>query len=70
MMCAIAIVVVVVLALLHEVFVQIKAENNGISGISKNLTMLVNKGVANDRLGNHTGAIEYYDKALSINPKG
>jgi tetratricopeptide (TPR) repeat protein len=30
---------------------------------------LGNKGADLDALGNHTGAIEYYDKALAINPK-
>jgi tetratricopeptide (TPR) repeat protein len=30
---------------------------------------LGNKGADLDALGNHTGVIEYYDKALAINPK-
>ena len=33
------------------------------------LIALNNKGLALDGLGNHTGAIEYYDKALAIDPK-
>ena len=30
--------------------------------------LLYNKGVVLDNLGNHTGAIVYYDKALAIDP--
>ncbi|MFZ0225293.1 MAG: tetratricopeptide repeat protein [Candidatus Nitrosopolaris sp.] len=30
---------------------------------------LTNKGLSLDNLGNHTGAILYYDKALAIDPK-
>jgi tetratricopeptide (TPR) repeat protein len=33
-----------------------------------NVIALNNKGFAPDKLGNHTGAIEYYDKALAIDP--
>jgi tetratricopeptide (TPR) repeat protein len=33
-----------------------------------NVYALYNKGLALDNLGNHTGAIEYYDKALAIDP--
>jgi tetratricopeptide (TPR) repeat protein len=29
---------------------------------------LDNKGVALDKLGNHTGAISYFDQSLDINP--
>jgi len=32
-------------------------------------TALNNKGAALDNLGNYTGAILYYDKALTVNPK-
>jgi len=34
-----------------------------------NLSLLVNEGVAHDRLGNYTGAMSYFEKALVINPK-
>ena len=41
------------------------------SVLAKNVTTQVDdltaKGVALDRLGNHTGAIAYYDKVLAIN---
>jgi tetratricopeptide (TPR) repeat protein len=30
---------------------------------------LTDKGTALDKLGNYTGAIKYFDKALSIDPK-
>jgi tetratricopeptide (TPR) repeat protein len=29
---------------------------------------LFNKGLTLDNLGNYTGALQYYDKALAINP--
>ena len=35
---------------------------------TSNIYLLFNKGVTLDSLGNHTGAINYYDKALAINP--
>ena len=34
-----------------------------------NVRALTDKGVSLGNLGNHAGAIEYYDKALAINPK-
>ena len=34
-----------------------------------NADALYNKGNALDDLGDHTGVIVYYDKALSVNPK-
>ena len=33
-----------------------------------NVTTLINKGNALSRLGNYTQAIQYYDKALAIDP--
>ena len=33
-----------------------------------NLFALNNKGLSTDELGNHTGAIYYYNKALAIDP--
>jgi tetratricopeptide (TPR) repeat protein len=35
----------------------------------KDVRTLYNKSVALDKLGNHTGAIEYFDKAVKIDPK-
>jgi len=35
----------------------------------KNIAALTGEGRALDELGNYTGAIEYYDKALAINSK-
>ena len=35
---------------------------------SYNTIVLVYKGFALDELGNHTGAINYYDQALAVNP--
>src|SRR5262249_17598129 len=37
--------------------------------VSRNDTTLYNQGLALFKLDNYTGAIEYYDKALTINPK-
>jgi tetratricopeptide (TPR) repeat protein len=36
---------------------------------SKEMSTLINEGLALANLGNYTGAIEYYNKALAINPK-
>ena len=36
---------------------------------SAEVNVLIEKGVALDNLGNYTGAIQYYDKALAIDPK-
>src|SRR5215467_1138433 len=60
MVCVTAIVTAIGLALLPELFVHTKAENN--------VTISVKKGEALYDLGNYTGAILYYDKALAINP--
>ena len=57
--------VIIILALLSEVFTQGKAEN---SVISWNLTKLVYEGVVLGELGNYTGSIEYFDKVLAVNP--
>ena len=62
-LCLIAIVSAIGLALIPEVFIHVKAENNA---NSENLSMLVKKGVALNNLGNYTGAIKYIDKALAI----
>ena len=35
---------------------------------SDNVSALINKGLALDNLGNHIQAIQYYDKALAIDP--
>jgi hypothetical protein len=58
--CATAIVIANGLV---QVFAQIRTENNIISG---NSSLLVKEGIALGRLGNYTGAILYYDKALAI----
>jgi tetratricopeptide (TPR) repeat protein len=41
----------------------------GLRLILDHVNALSNKGVALDNLLNHTGAIEYYDKALAIDPR-
>jgi tetratricopeptide (TPR) repeat protein len=43
-------------------------QNKNKSGRRLRYTIKI-KGVVLDKLGNHTGAIENYDKALVINPK-
>ncbi len=40
-----------------------------VKNVSPEGNALVHKGIALDILGNHTGAIAYYDKALAIDPK-
>jgi tetratricopeptide (TPR) repeat protein len=40
-----------------------------VKNISPEVNALVDKGLALDDLGNYTGAIAYYDKALAIDPK-
>jgi lipoprotein NlpI len=35
----------------------------------KNVDVLTDKGIALNNIGNYTGAITYYDKALAIDPK-
>ena len=57
--CIIAIGLVVT----PKVFVQIKGENNVMFG---NPTVLVRESLYN--LGNYSQAIQYYDKALAIDP--
>ncbi|MGB8034605.1 MAG: tetratricopeptide repeat protein [Nitrososphaeraceae archaeon] len=40
-----------------------------VKNVSPEVNALVDKGLALDDLGNYTGAIAYYDKALAIDPK-
>jgi hypothetical protein len=61
--CVITIVTTIGFSVLPELFTHIKAENNGISG---NLILLVKEGVAHGRVGNYTGAMDFFDKALAI----
>src|SRR6476619_2638459 len=48
-----------------NIFVKAKLEN---VVDSENLAPLTNKGRALYELGNHTGAIDYFDKVLAIKP--
>ena len=63
----VCLIAIIVLGLLPSVFGLTKAEKDVI--VSGNDTTLYNKGLALFKLDNYTGAIEYYDKALAINPK-
>ena len=40
-----------------------------VRNVSPEVNALVDKGASLDGLGNHTGAIAYYDKVLAIDPK-
>ena len=53
------------LSLIPELLPHVNAENNVVSG---NSTLLVQEGNTLDNLGNYTVAIEYFDKALAIDP--
>jgi tetratricopeptide (TPR) repeat protein len=55
------------LSLLPSAFGLTKAEENII--VPGNVTTLYYKGQALYYLGNYTGAIVYFDKALAIDPK-
>jgi tetratricopeptide (TPR) repeat protein len=73
---------VIGLSLIPGLLLHVKAENNVISENSSLLVKegtahgrlvnydaaLANKGIALDELGNHAGAIVYFDKALTVNP--
>ncbi|MGA9152365.1 MAG: tetratricopeptide repeat protein [Candidatus Nitrosopolaris sp.] len=63
--CILAILTVIGLSLILGLLPHVKAENNVVSG---NSSLLVKEGIALDESGNYTGAIEYYDKALAIDP--
>jgi tetratricopeptide (TPR) repeat protein len=63
----VCLIAMIVLGLLPCVFGLANAENDIV--VSGNDTTLYNKGLALFKLDNYTGAIEYYDKALVINPK-
>jgi tetratricopeptide (TPR) repeat protein len=39
------------------------------TNVAANTNALINKGQLLDKLGNYTQAIQYYDQALSIEPK-
>jgi tetratricopeptide (TPR) repeat protein len=65
-LCLITLITLIALNLLPYASVWAKVEKDVASG---NLTGLYDKGVALDREGNHTGAMEYYDRALAIDPK-
>ena len=58
-------ITVIGLILLPTIFVLAKVQKDVVSG---NDTSVYNKGLALSDLGNYTGAIVYYDKALAINP--
>ncbi|MGA9153144.1 MAG: tetratricopeptide repeat protein, partial [Candidatus Nitrosopolaris sp.] len=58
-------ITVIGLILLPTIFVLAKVQKDVASG---NDTSVYNKGLALSDLGNYTGAIVYYDKALAINP--
>jgi uncharacterized membrane protein (UPF0127 family) len=68
-------ITIIALSLLSNVFVLAKVENDATSEHyttltidSHNVNTLINKALALGRLGNLTGAILYYDKALAIQP--
>jgi tetratricopeptide (TPR) repeat protein len=58
-------ITIIGLSLLPTVFVLARAEKDVASG---NDSTIYIKGLALDKLGNDTGAILYYDKALAIDP--
>ncbi|MGC1928055.1 MAG: tetratricopeptide repeat protein [Candidatus Nitrosopolaris sp.] len=55
------VITIIALSLLSAIFVHAKEE------VGNDITVY-NKGLALDKLGNDTGAILYYDKALAIDP--
>jgi len=63
----ICLIAIILLCLLPCVFGLAEAEKDVVD--SGNGKTLYNKGLALFKLDNYTGAIEYYDKALAINPK-
>jgi tetratricopeptide (TPR) repeat protein len=63
----VCLIAIIVLGLMPSVFGLAKAEKDIV--VSGNDTTLYNNGLALFKLDNYTGAIEYYDKALAINPK-
>jgi len=61
-LCLIAIIV---LDLRPSVYALVKVQKDIAAG---NVTSLLKKGLALDKSGNHTEAIEYYNKVLAIDP--